>query len=127
MRSILFILIAIALMATTALAGNDAVPPISNSIKWATASEVDNFGFDVYRSDNEDGPFERINESVIAGAGTSDTPNRYEYVDTAIAPETVYWYYVESISVSGKRKQFTPTLKSKPRSLPADEATPSTD
>ena len=93
---------------------------ISNRIKWVTASELNNFGFDVFRGDSEEGSFVRVNENTIAGAGSSDTPNQYEFVDDSIAAETVYWYYVESISMSGVREKFTPTFQSKAKSLATD-------
>jgi hypothetical protein len=91
---------------------------ISNRIKWVTASELNNFGFDVFRGDSEGGSFIRINENTIPGAGSSDTPSQYEFVDDTIVAETVYWYYVESISMSGVREKFTPTFQSKAKSLP---------
>ena len=106
----------------------------SNAVKWTTASEVDNFGYDVYRSTSPDGPFERLNPEVIEGAGTSDEVHAYRYVDAAIDPYTTYYYYVESISMSGVRKRFTPVGEA-PAKLPAakedegeeDSAGPSLD
>jgi hypothetical protein len=92
-----------------------------NTIRWATASEVDNFGFDVFRSESEDGPFEKLNDRVIEGAGTSDEPQRYQFVDDTIDPRKTYYYYVESISMSGTRERFTPVGKAKPKIPPEDE------
>ncbi len=89
--------------------------PLKNSIRWATASEVDNFGFDVFRGDAEEGPFTRLNEEPIAGAGTTDEPQRYLFVDETIEAGRSYWYYVESIAMDGSREKFTPTFKSKPK------------
>ena len=90
--------------------------PLFNNITWVTASELENFGFDVYRSDHEQGPFTRINADTIPGAGNSDVPTRYQYKDADIEEDRQYWYYVESISMSGHREKFTPTYQSKPRS-----------
>ena len=90
---------------------------LSNTLKWQTASEVENFGFDVYRSDREEGPFVRLTESPIPGSGTSDVPTKYEFADTSIEPDTAYYYYVESISTAGVRQRFTPIFRSKPKSL----------
>ncbi|MBD3293736.1 MAG: hypothetical protein GF393_12490 [Armatimonadia bacterium] len=90
-----------------------------NRIKWATASEVDNFGYNVYRGPSEDGPFERINEEIIEGAGTTDLTSRYEFVDRTIDPHTAYWYYVESIAMDGTRERFTPVARVGPK-LPGD-------
>ena len=94
---------------------DDAPEAHQNTVKWATASEVDNFGYDVYRSLNEEGPFERINAEVVEGAGTSDEPTHYRYVDEAIDPRKTYYYYVESISMSGVRERFTPIAKVPPK------------
>ena len=89
--------------------------PYSNTIKWSTASEVDNFGYDVYRGDSVDGPFERLTEEPVEGAGTSDEVNRYSFVDDTIDPTKTYYYYVESISMSGVREHFTPVGEAKPK------------
>lgn len=88
-------------------------PALSNTIKWSTASEVENFGYDVFRGDAEEGPFTKINAKTIAGAGTVDEPSAYQYVDAAIEPGKAYWYYVESISMAGVREKFTPVFRSK--------------
>ena len=96
--------------------GASSVEP--NVLRWATASEKDNFGYDVYRSLNEAGPFERINPEIIPGAGTTDLPQHYEYTDKAIEPNTVYWYYIESISLNGDRKRMTPIYPSPPKASP---------
>lgn len=90
-----------------------ASDPLQNVIRWSTASEVDNFGFDVYRAEREEGPFTRITQQPVPGAGTSDEPARYEYTDTTIKPGIQYYYYVESISMSGVREKFTPTFKAR--------------
>ena len=84
---------------------------LQNVIRWSTASEVDNFGFDVYRAEQEEGPFERITPQPIPGAGTSDEPARYEYVDDTIKVGVQYYYYVESIAMNGTREKFTPIFK----------------
>jgi hypothetical protein len=88
-------------------------PALSNTIKWSTASEVENFGYDVFRGDKEEGPFTRLNAKTIAGAGTVDEPRQYQYVDATIEVGKAYWYYVESISLSGVREKFTPVFQSK--------------
>lgn len=83
----------------------------TNKLRWSTASEVDNFGYDIYRSLSEEGPFERITETPIAGAGTTDEVSEYVFVDDAIEPHTEYFYYVESISRGGARRRFTPVIR----------------
>lgn len=93
---------------------------IANTPKWSTASELENFGFDVYRGESEDGPFERLTETPIKGAGTSDEPHSYSFRDDTIDPCKDYWYYVESISTSGTREKFTPTFRAPAKRRPAE-------
>jgi len=113
LKYLLSVMITGLLLSPAVLAGESA--GISNKVKWVTASELNNFGFDVLRGDSKEGPFARINEHTIPGAGNSDTPNQYEFVDDTIEEGEIYWYYVESISMSGRREKFTPTFQSKPR------------
>ncbi len=84
---------------------------LKNTLKWTTASEVENFGFDIYRSDSEDGPFERMTEDPLPGAGTTDEPQHYLWEDHDIEPGKDYFYYIESISMSGVRERFSPIIK----------------
>lgn len=99
---------------------NEAEPakPLVNTVRWTTASEVESFGFDIYRSASEDGPFERVTSEPIPGAGTTDEPQSYVWVDDTIEPRKSYYYYVESISMSGVRQRFTPIAKTAPKVPP---------
>ena len=98
-----------------ALSGDELANLYRNRVRWATASEVENYGFDVYRAERAEGPFARVNERTIAGGGTTDTPRSYEFVDTPIDPSRVYFYYVESISLAGARERFTPVEQVGPK------------
>lgn len=91
---------------------------ITNTLRWTTASEQDNFAYDVYRGDSEEGSFARINPSPVPGNGTTDETHNYSYVDSEIDPCKSYWYYVESISTSGQRERFTPIFKAPPKRGP---------
>lgn len=90
----------------------------SNTIRWATASEVENLGYNVYRGESEDGPWTRVNPELIPGAGTTDEPTRYRFVDDTIDPRVTYFYWVESVSIDGVRERFTPIARVKPKLEP---------
>lgn len=92
--------------------------PLTNTVTWSTASESDNFGFDVYRAETPEGPFVRITPQPVLGAGTSDLIGNYRFVDRKIDAGRAYFYYVESISLSGKRKRFTPVMQAPPKQAP---------
>jgi len=81
--------------------------PLRNRVKWATASEVDVFGYDIYRSDSPDGPFERVTPEPIPAAGTTDEPQKYVWIDPTNDPTKDYYYYVENISMSNQREKLT--------------------
>lgn len=97
---------------------------LSNTLRWSTASELNNVGFDVYRSNEEKGPFVRLTAKPIPGAGTTDETTQYVWVDETIEPEKTYWYYVESISMSGVREKFTPTFKAPVKHIPSAKKAP---
>lgn len=97
---------------------------LANTPRWTTASEIDNFGYDVFRGDKEEGPFTKLNADPILGAGTTDETKKYEYRDDSIDPCREYWYYVESIATNGVREKFTPVFKAGAKRRPADGAAP---
>ncbi|HET6631276.1 MAG TPA: hypothetical protein VFG73_01030 [Rhodanobacteraceae bacterium] len=95
---------------------------IANTAKWTTASEQDNFGYDVYRGESKDGPFVKLTKQPIPGGGTTDETHHYKFVDDTIDPCKAYWYYVESIDTSGRHEKFTPTYKAPAKRRPASAA-----
>jgi len=113
------LLLAFGLALAAAAAEDPGSSRLANTVRWTTASEVDNFGYDVYRGDEEDGPFRRLNAQPIPGGGTTDTPQHYEYVDDTIESGRAYYYYVESISMSGARERMTPVFRAPPKGEPA--------
>ncbi len=85
--------------------------PPKITLRWSTASEVDNYGFFVLRGEDEKGPFKALNEKAIPGAGNSDLPKAYAYEDLLVTPGKTYYYYLESVSTLGVREKFSPVIK----------------
>ena len=76
--------------------------PVDNSyirLNWATASELDNSGFDIERSVNGI-DFEKI--GFVEGHGTTSSQNNYQYHDQNADPNTIYYYRLKQIDVDGK-------------------------
>jgi hypothetical protein len=93
-------------------------------IRWITESETNNLGFNLYRAESKDGPFEKINTHIISGAGTTASQNKYEYVDETAVVGNKYFYYIEDIDFDGKKDRSEtiqamsgPFGKEKPRFL----------
>ncbi len=95
---------------------------LSNTAHWSTASEEENFGYDVYRGNVEKGPFVKLTKQPILGNGTTNDTHKYKYVDDSIDPCHDYWYYVESISSDGVREKFTPVFRAPAKRHADDKA-----
>jgi hypothetical protein len=80
-------------------------PKFQVTLKWKTESEINNLGFDVYRSESLDGTFAKVSQTHIKGAGTDATPHSYKFVDESVEVGKTYYYYIEDISYSGERER----------------------
>ena len=72
-------------------------------INWTTESELDNAGFNIYRSTSQTKDFQRINSKLIQGAGTSGERNTYQFIDKSAKPNVAYYYRIEDVDFSGMR------------------------
>jgi len=68
---------------------------------WSTESEIDNAGFNIYRSESEDGDYEQINDSLIAAEGSPTEGAEYEFVDDDVKNRRTYYYIIEDIDLNG--------------------------
>lgn len=87
-----------------------APAPLKLTLKWTTASEVDNAGFYVFRGDTKEGPFKLLNETMLPGAGNAETPSKYVFDDKDVEQGRTYYYYLESISLQGVKEKFSPVM-----------------
>ena len=72
-------------------------------IKWTTESELNNAGFNIYRSTSRTKNFRPINAKLIQGAGTTGKRTEYKFVDKTAKPNVAYYYRLEDVDFSGKR------------------------
>lgn len=75
---------------------------------WRTASELDNLGFQLYRADSSDGPYERITSRLIPGLGSSPEGASYRYVDSGLTNGRTYFYQLEDVETTGTTKRHGP-------------------
>ena len=78
-------------------------------LTWETASEIDNAGFNLYRSETDNGEYAKINSSLIPAEGSSTQGTAYEFVDTGVQNGKTYYYKLESINFIGNSELFGPT------------------
>ena len=69
---------------------------------WITASEIDTAGFNIYRSTEENGAYEKINSALIKATGSAGAGAAYRFVDSAVKNRKTYWYKLEDVDVNGK-------------------------
>jgi hypothetical protein len=83
-------------------------PKFQVTLKWSTQSEINNLGFDVYRSESLDGTFTKVNQTYIPGAGTDGIPHSYRFSDENVEVGKTYYYRLEDISYNGERNRSYP-------------------
>ena len=72
-------------------------------VTWETAIEIDNVGFNLYRSEAFDGPYVKLNDSLIP----SQSPGapfgaEYAWLDEVVEPDVIYYYKLEDVEVGGQ-------------------------
>jgi hypothetical protein len=100
---------AITLAAFDAKPGNGQV-----TLLWETGSEEDNFGFNIYRTEAEDGEYEMINADMIPSEGSLYETASYEFVDDDVQNRKTYYYKLEDIDINGMSTVHGP-VKAVPR------------
>ena len=78
-------------------------------IRWVTESELNNAGFNIYRSESRDGEFKQVNGEMVQGNGTTGERSTYKWVDETAKPNAVYFYQIEDVSFAGERQLLATT------------------
>jgi hypothetical protein len=81
---------------------------------WATAAEIDTAGFNILRSESEDGEFAKINETLIPAEGGPTQGAEYSYVDNGVQSGVTYWYKLEDKDLSGESHIHDPVVSVTP-------------
>lgn len=72
------------------------------NLKWNTATEVENYGFDIQRSvvgGQRSSDWEKI--GFVHGHGNSNSPKEYSFVDNISSPNGKYFYRLKQIDNDG--------------------------
>jgi len=71
------------------------------TLEWTTASELDNAGFNVYRSTSLDGEYTKLNSELIPATANAFEGASYSYTDKEVQPGLTYYYKLEDLSIEG--------------------------
>ena len=75
-------------------------------LKWSVANEGSIYGYLVYRSDAQAGPFLRINEdTIVAPPYAEGVVNSYRWRDTTALKGNTYWYSVGALKTNGEKME----------------------
>jgi hypothetical protein len=68
-------------------------------VEWETASEIDNDGFNLWRSEAAGGEYAKLNADLIPAQGGPTTGASYSYNDEAVINGITYWYKLEDVDL----------------------------
>ena len=66
-------------------------------LKWQTETEIENVGFNILRSDSENGDYAKINKKIIKAKGSATKGAEYKFVDGKVKVGKTYYYKLEDI------------------------------
>ncbi|NOX38224.1 MAG: S8 family serine peptidase [Calditrichaeota bacterium] len=76
-------------------------------LRWETASEINNQGFEIWRAEDRPENFRLIadynSDPALQGAGNSSQTNVYEYRDFQVQPGMTYYYKLADVDLNGNR------------------------
>lgn len=71
-------------------------------LEWETVTEIDNLGFNLYRTESSTGTRIRLNESLIPGQSPgSMLGDTYGFRDETVTEGVVYYYWLEDVDFYG--------------------------
>lgn len=70
-------------------------------LNWQTATEVNNFGFEVQRSESDENQRNWIPLSFVQGHGTTSSPKDYFYTDSELPSANKIYYRLKQIDNDG--------------------------
>ncbi|HET9315504.1 MAG TPA: DUF1573 domain-containing protein [Vicinamibacteria bacterium] len=75
-------------------------------LTWNAGHEEQTFGYLIYRADKPEGPYRRVNASIVPVI-EGPPPHRYTYEDREVEAGRSYFYYLESISKTGQKSRLS--------------------
>ncbi len=78
--------------------------PVEIEVKWATETEYEIAGFNLYRSAAAEGNFIQINDHFIPSQGDAITGASYTYRDRRIVAGQRYFYRLEEVAFDNSRQ-----------------------
>ena len=76
-------------------------------LKWETESELNNLGFEVWRSGEENGQYTLLssysNNPMLEGHSSTTIQHEYSFIDKSVVNGQTYWYKIADVDFNGTR------------------------
>lgn len=86
------------------------------TLHWITESEVDNIGFELFRSEKVGANYQRISSyefnDALKGTGNSSSRHEYQYIDFRLTNGVTYYYKLVDVDIHGNRQTHGPVSAS---------------
>jgi hypothetical protein len=93
-------------------------------LAWRVASERDNDGFNIWRSESPDTGFVKVGDYLedpsLEGIGDHSDSYRYQWLDRSVESGRTYYYRLEIVSLDGGHSFFEQVASGAPLAPPAD-------
>jgi len=70
-------------------------------LSWATGSEIENAGFNIYRGESKNGNYLKINSALIPSEGSPTDGASYAFTDKDVKNRLTYYYKLEDVDING--------------------------
>ncbi len=72
-------------------------------VEWTTETEMNTAGFNVYRGESPDGPFDvKVNTELIPASSDPLSGGKYSLTDRTAMPGVTYYYRLEEVEKTGQ-------------------------
>ena len=76
-------------------------------LKWETSAEVNTTGFNLLRSEKEEGDYDLVTKEYVPAKGLASGAD-YEYSDEEVSINRTYWYVLKEVSGEDSKLVFGP-------------------
>jgi len=78
-------------------------------IEWRTETEMNTAGFNLYRGESPDGPFDvKVNDQLIPPAADPLTGKSYVFIDRTAQAGVMYYYQLQEVEKNGRVNTYGP-------------------
>ena len=102
-------LAALAARVAPAAPADETTEPPQVRLSWKARNETTIFGYIVYRSNREEGPFRRVSPQIhrVPLRPDADHDGSYEFIDRDVRRGETYFYHVGIVGVDGHKRPFS--------------------